>query len=94
MDDHECIIGLLHYCDYSELVTLHELEKHIQTNIAVNEMLDEVPSLKNNTELHRKWLSMRDYADKRKSTDLTRFDYCPFCGKKINWKDIRRTYND
>ena len=94
MDDHECIIGLLHYCDYSEIVTLHDMEKHRQTNIGVSEKLDEVLSLKKHTELSRKWLSMRDYADKRKSTNLTRFDYCPFCGKKINWKDIRRTYND
>lgn len=94
MDNHECIIGMLNYCTYADLVTLYKLEYHIQENIEWNEMLEEVPSLRNNSHLYKKWLSMRDYADKRKSTDLTRFDYCPFCGKKINWKDIRRTYND
>lgn len=25
----------------------------------------------------------------RKSTNLTRFDFCPYCGKKIDWKEIR-----
>ena len=93
MDDHECIIGLLHYIDYSDLVTMYELEQHIQENIEQNEQLDRIPFLRNYPNLYNKWLSMRDYADKRKHTDLTRFDYCPVCGKKINWADIRRTCN-
>ena len=33
--------------------------------------------------------SLKDYCDKRKNTDLTRFDYCPYCGKKIEWKKIK-----
>lgn len=94
MDDHECIIGMLNYCTYADLVTLYELEHHIQESIEENERLDENPFLRNTPELYNKWLSMRDYADKRKLTDLTRFDYCPVCGKKINWEDIRRTCDD
>ena len=97
MDDHEYIIGLLHYSDYPDLVTLYELEQHIQKSIKENERLDEYPFLRDSpglyNKLYHKWLSMRDYADKRKHTDLTRFDYCPVCGKKINWADIRRTCN-
>jgi len=34
--------------------------------------------------------TMIDYTDKRKSTNITHFDYCPYCGEKINWKDFRR----
>ena len=94
MDDHECIIGLLHYIDYSDLVTMYELEQHIQENIEQNEQLDRIPFLRNYPYLYNKWLSTRDYTDKRKKTNLKRFDYCPVCGKKINWADIRRTYND
>ena len=94
MDDHECIIGMLNGYECSDLVTLYELKKHIRKNIEWNEMLEEVPSLRNDSHLYNKWLSMRDYADKRKLTDLTRFDYCPVCGRKINWTDIRRTCND
>lgn len=32
--------------------------------------------------------TMKDYIDRRKSTNITRFNYCPFCGEKINWKTI------
>ena len=34
------------------------------------------------------WI-FQDHCDKRKSTDLTRFNYCPLCGKKIDWKEIK-----
>lgn len=94
MDNHECIIGMLNGYECSDLVTLYELKKHIQKNIEWNERLEEDPSLRKISHLYKKWLSMRDYADKRKLTDLTRFDYCPVCGKKINWEDIRRTCDD
>ena len=33
--------------------------------------------------------TLEDYADKRKSTNITRFEYCPFCGEKINWRSIK-----
>ena len=82
---HECIIGLLHHCDYSELVTLADLKRHIEDNIEYNKTLDDDPLLKDAKELKPKCWTLKSYGDKRKSTDLTRFDYCPQCGKKINW---------
>ena len=33
--------------------------------------------------------TLEDYADRRKSTNITRFEYCPCCGEKINWKSIK-----
>ena len=30
--------------------------------------------------------NLKDYYDRRKSTNLTRFNFCPMCGKKIIWK--------
>ena len=33
--------------------------------------------------------TLKDYCDKRKSTNLTRFEYCPYCGSKIDWKKIK-----
>lgn len=33
--------------------------------------------------------TLQDYADKRKSTNLIRFDFCPYCGRKIDWKKIK-----
>ena len=85
MTNHDCVIGLLHKVDYDELVTLKELQKHMAVVIKVNEWcksdgLDILCS--------KEW-SLKDYCDKRKATDLTRFDYCPYCGKKIEWKKIK-----
>ena len=37
--------------------------------------------------------TLLDYTDKRKSTNLVRFDYCPYCGHRINWKEIREEEN-
>lgn len=33
--------------------------------------------------------TLEDYVDRRKSTNITRFEYCPYCGEKINWKSIK-----
>ena len=37
------------------------------------------------------WLhTLKQYADRRRSTDLTRFSFCPDCGKRIDWKSIAK----
>ena len=33
---------------------------------------------------------LSDYTDRRKSTNITQFDFCPFCGEKIDWKQLRK----
>ena len=48
-----------------------------------------ISALKEHIEWHNGYYKLADYADRRKSTDLTRFTYCPYCGKKIDWKKIR-----
>lgn len=37
--------------------------------------------------------TMADYTDRRKSTNITRFNYDPFTGEKIDWKLLRKKYN-
>ena len=86
---HEHIIGLLNMGDYSELVTLEDLKKHIKDEIEICQSIYQ-PILS----LMRKPYTLKDYCDKRKSTDLERFDYCPFCGGKIDWKKIKESDND
>lgn len=34
--------------------------------------------------------TLEDYSDRRKNTNITQFDFCPFCGEKIEWKKIRK----
>ena len=76
---HECIIGCLHNYDNTNVVTLSELEEHIQKE-------KEYRNPYENWQVHE----LTDYCDMRKNTDLTRFQYCPFCGKKIDWKEIKK----
>ena len=81
----ECWIGVRYDYENTDLITLAELKKYIEEE-------------KQLAERHKdcKWwqsilnkYTLEDYCDKRKSTNLTRFNYCPLCGKKIDWKAIK-----
>lgn len=77
-------IGLLWCQEYGQFVTLQELKEHIKDVKALNLQLVLAGG--------SAWTvySLREYADFRRSTDLTRFKCCPECGEKINWKEIAR----
>ena len=45
------------------------------------------------TEEWHGFYSFKDYCDRRKSTNLERFEFCPYCGKKIDWKKIKKEDN-
>lgn len=74
---HECIVGMLYNYEATDIVTLSELKEHIQRN-------KRLPSY-----FHKKPYELADYCDKRKSTDLSRFEFCPLCGKEIDWKALK-----
>lgn len=75
----ECIVGLKYDYENTELLTLAELKEHIE----------ETNYFAENGIFGIKVYTLADYADKRKNTDLHRFEYCPHCGKKIDWKAIK-----
>lgn len=87
---HECIIGLLHLWEESQLVTLPDLTDHIATRIEHNHYCENQPKRNSAPVLRQTIWTLVDYADKRKSTNFTRFEYCPYCGKKIDWTAIRK----
>ena len=89
MANEGCRIGLLHHYDYSELVTIDNLKEHIEDNIEFNKSLDADPILRNAKKLRANVWTLKSYGDWRKRTNLTRFNYCPDCGKAIDWKAIR-----
>lgn len=89
INSHNCIIGLLHFTDYCELVTLSDLKDHIAERINHNQYIKNNPILSAAPALIQKEYTLSDYADRRKSTNLTQFEYCPYCGKKIDWKIIK-----
>lgn len=75
----EHIIGIIYNYESTDIVTLDDLKDHIEAN---QYAYDHFCTLNHYT--------LSDYCDKRKSTDMTRFDYCPMCGEKIDWKAIKR----
>ena len=78
----ECYIGIKHAYEDTGLVTLEQLKAEIEWLQARKESFEEYG-------IKYKIYSLSDYCDKRKSTDLTQFNYCPLCGKKIDWKAIK-----
>lgn len=87
---HECVIGLLYHSDYTELVTLAGLKRHIEDQKEFNRSLRADPLLRDYKRLYAKEYTLRQYADGRRGTDLTRFNFCPECGAKIDWQAIRQ----
>ena len=78
----ECYIGIKHDYEDTRLVTLSQLIEEIEWLKERQKTFDEY-GIKN------KIYTLSDYCDKRKSTDLTQFNHCPVCGKKIDWKAIK-----
>lgn len=88
LDDH--IIGLLHHRDYSELIATSGLIKHIRDREEFNNMIRR--DLNFFDLKHMLWpvYTLQDYGDFRRSTNLSRFKYCPKCGAEIDWKAIKQ----
>lgn len=93
-ENHECTVGLLHYVDYSDLVTLEELREHIADCVTDNILLESDPVLRGCKNLKKKVWTMKQYADWRCNTNLQKFSYCPRCGKLIKWNEIRRAEDE
>ena len=86
--NHECYIGIKNDYDSTEMVTLGDLKRHIKN---MSELIEHCKKNGLFSEINhsmRAW-ALSDYCDWRKSTDLTRFKFCPVCGKKIDWKKLK-----
>ena len=86
MNEHECFIGLFFGCENPCIITTSELKEKIRERKEDNKMLR---AYGNDWAVKKEW-SLKDYADRRKSTDMMRFDFCPVCGNKIKWNEIAR----
>lgn len=82
----ECVIGLWVDYDDTKTVTFRQLKYEVESNASFAEWKN-----KNLSGTNMEVKTLNDYLDKRKSTNLQRFDYCPYCGKKIDWKVLRET---
>lgn len=82
----EHIIGILHNYEDTALFTFAELKEKSSENIRLSKIY---PEFFENDKIY----TMSDYCDKRKSTDLERFNFCPLCGEKIDWEEMRKNKN-
>ena len=83
MTEHECIIGLYGDYDDTRLMTFNELLNTLKSE-------DEYRKLHTGLcQIDYEW-EIADYFDRRKSTNFIQFDYCPVCGKKIDWKKLKK----
>lgn len=89
MPEHECIIGQLSKYDHYDLATVADIKEHIEERKELNRIIEREAVVYSRFKKFFEW-TLKDYADGRKSTNLNRFNYCPECGKKIDWKKIRK----
>lgn len=83
----ECFIGLWHNYEGSELVSYDDIVRRLADEQEMYEFAQTDPLYK---QIHKPWpYSLNDYLDKRKSVNMTRFNFCPVCGNKIDWKAMR-----
>ena len=86
--EHTCIIGMLNNYDNTRLVTIFDLLEHIDDRLAYRRDCEKF-NMPNNIKVYL----LNDYFDKRRSTDLSHFNYCPECGKQIDWKELKKLIN-
>ena len=81
---HNHFIGLFYDWENTDIVTLKQLKEKVEGIKKTNDFLR-----KNNiSEGIYKYENFEDFLDKRKSTSFKRFEYCPICGEKINYRKI------
>lgn len=90
-DNHLCIIGQFYDTDDSRLVTYPGLVYLYDYNREVVRQLEDDPVYGTVIEkLLSNHYRLTDYFDKRKSVNMRRFKYCPDCGKKIDWRELKK----
>ena len=83
IDKCEHIIGIVYDYEDTKLVTLKGLKEHIKYE-----------QLCCKHGYRSSYYTLSQYCDKRYTTDMTRFEFCPFCGEKIDWSKIKRSDNN
>lgn len=83
--EHECCIGLYNNYELSSLISLEALKDRAEFDWQIYQY-GIVMGVTGKSPPYR----LSDYLDKRKSTSLYRFNYCPICGKEIDWKQLRQ----
>ena len=85
MNNHNCYIGEWINVEDKELITFEDLSTKIQEyNETYEYALNSFGQSFVDGFMKKK--NIEDYFDNRKSTNINKFNYCPVCGKEIQWK--------
>lgn len=90
MSDHECYIGEIQDWDDTHVVTLNDLKHHIEMETKCYRDRNEQAKKCGMAALDKEIISLEQYADTSRETDLFRFTFCPVCGKRIDWDAIKK----
>ena len=85
----KCYIGIINDYENTRMTTLDGLKLHIKESLYLKQAFETDPLYVGYNHGIKGW-TLADYCDKRKNTDFTRFEYCPMCGRKIDWKAIKK----
>lgn len=78
----DCVIGVYYDYDDTREITILELKKEVESRqLAYPNGFDITGN---------KLTTLKQYFDKRYNTNLSRFNYCPKCGNKIDWEKLRK----
>ena len=88
--EHECIIGLYYDVDIDRLTTFRGLKYLSSYNEEIRRATNLDPVYAKIYYDHCNKYEFKDYFDKRKSVNMKRFEYCPMCGEKIDWKEMKK----
>lgn len=84
---HTHIIGVMWHAEYGDLVTFEDVVEEVKDTLLLKSYF--IEEFGKAPEGFQKAVSLEKYMDRRVSTNLTRFEYCPFCGEKIDWKRLK-----
>ena len=76
---HKCVIGLWYDIEGNDIVTFEQFTANVKSELGCYNGVKFEPRF------------MWDYLSTKGKNKLLRFDYCPYCGKKIDWKGLMET---
>ena len=90
-----CWIGFIHQSDRDERIYLNDYIKICNREAEHSRIMNEYVSEKKLDSVELKWLGSEalEYIDKRRGFSKL-FNYCPYCGGKINWKVLRKALTE
>lgn len=78
------IIGVYYDYEDSKLISFADLKDIVLQQLTMQENLLEL-----GVSYSISTYTLADYFDLRKTVNMYRFNYCPFCGEKIDWKGLK-----